>query len=149
MNYVPSEFSAWISYYFAGPDADPLADPEGDGVQNLEAYALGLSPGTSGLDSFGSNRLPLYNQLNASTGGILFILPATSPSDITYRINESTNLISWSTIATKTGAAPWVFEPGITGREEFTPSGTVKTTIGLSSAAASAPSAFLRLEIEN
>jgi subtilisin family serine protease len=149
MNYVPSGFSAWISYFFAGADAAPLADPEGDGVQNLVTYALGLTPGTFGLDSFGTNRLPVYNPLNASTGGISFTLPATPPSDITCRIKESRDLLSWSTIATKTGASPWVFEPGITSSEELTPSGAIKTTIGNSSTFATTPASFLRLEIEN
>ena len=149
MNFVPSGFSAWISYFFAGADVAPLADPEGDGVQNLVTYALGLTPGTFGLDSSKTNRLPLYNPLNASTGGICFTLPATPPSDITYRITESTNLLRWSTIATKTGASPWVFETGITSSEDLTPSGAIKTTIGNSSTFTTTPSSFLRLEIEN
>ena len=149
MNYVPSGFSSWISYYFADTAAAPLADPDGDGVPNLATYALGLTPGTFRLDSSGTNRFPSYNPLNASTGGISFTLPATAPSDITYRIKESTNLLNWSAIATKIGASPWVFEPGISSSEEFTPSGAIKTTIGNSSTFTATPTSFLRLEIEN
>ncbi|MFK7911886.1 MAG: S8 family serine peptidase [Akkermansiaceae bacterium] len=147
LNFTPNDFLEWIAHYYTGANTNPRADPETDGVSNLVTYALGLKPGGAGIDNFGEDRLPVYHSINTTTGGISFTIPQTPPSDVTYRILESTDLVGWNPIATKAGASPWVLESGVTSNEEQNQSGAIKTTISSSLPFASSPFSYLRLEV--
>ncbi|QJE97685.1 hypothetical protein [Luteolibacter luteus] len=103
---------AWRRTHFGsagneGPSAD-IADSDGDGLPNLIEYALGTIPTSPGQGNgsamapkplFASGRLKLA-----------FSLPEPAPSDLIYRVRVSNDMVNWSTLATKAGAAGWTWQ---------------------------------------
>jgi alpha-tubulin suppressor-like RCC1 family protein len=92
---LPS-FESWMLDHFeaeqiANPAlTGPNADFDGDGLSNLLEYALGLDPkvpGTSGLPAAGRT---------ATHWTYTYTRPAAR-SDVSYVVESSTNLTSWST----------------------------------------------------
>jgi hypothetical protein len=69
------------------------ANPTGDGMPNLMKYALGLNPN---LTLSGAAGLPTFSA-NGTTLGFAFTR-VRDASDITYRVEQSFNLSSWSEI---------------------------------------------------
>ncbi len=112
----------WRLNYFlsstnAGEGADS-ADPDSNGLPNLLEYALGADPlaGTSSdpLGTGSVNGLEYAPRGVISTNAVLtnqpamrLNLPNPPPSDIELLARVSTNLISWSNIATRTGTNTW------------------------------------------
>jgi hypothetical protein len=94
-----TSLQAWRQYFFgtisnSGPAAD-TADPAGDGVANLLKYALGANPlvvCTNALFIAGRN----------ASGGLTCGF-FCAHSDVTYLIQGSTNLQSWSNLSTNPG----------------------------------------------
>jgi|GEM_PF-1772891 len=81
---------------FAGPNADPDAD----GLPNLVEYALGLHPRNAG-----SGAGPLV-ALDANGWTFTYTRPADR-SDVTYTVQASTNLTTWSDVtATRLSEGP-------------------------------------------
>lgn len=77
-------------------DPGGAADPNGDGISNLLAFALGAAGG------------------NAPTNGILprqeergFLVPYSGRTDLTYEIERSLNLSAWFVVARKTPGNSW------------------------------------------
>ncbi len=89
-------------YGLVGGNAALTADPNGDGVSNLMAYALGLDPNTST-----ANLLPVAGI--KSYGGVPYFYITFNRSsvatDLTYRVQVSADLQTWSTISTSTAGA--------------------------------------------
>ncbi|MBS0661021.1 MAG: hypothetical protein JSR82_22605 [Verrucomicrobia bacterium] len=87
----------------SGGNAAVTADPNGDGVANLLAYALGLSP-VSGS----ANLLP--TAAIKSYAGVPYVYLTFNRSsvatDLTYRVEASADLQTWTTIATSAAGAP-------------------------------------------
>lgn len=131
---------AWRDLYFGLPDggtgANPGDDPDNDGIKNAMEYALLGNPTVSS-----QSPLPVLGQ----SGGhlILNFTRDTNVTDVTFTVQASTDLTTWSTIATKVGAASWsVF------------SGTLVTDLGagpviITDSATIAPETrrFLRLNV--
>lgn len=92
-----SEFS------LSGPDAEPMADPNSDGVSNLMAYALGLSPVRAQASA-----LP-HAQL-VTVGGqsfLQFVFPRSAlATDLYYRVQASSDLVNWTIIASSNLGEP-------------------------------------------
>ncbi len=88
---------SWRLQYFGtaqntGNAAD-LANPAGDGVVNLVKYALGMNP-----DVNSQAGLPV---LSASGGALeLKFNRNLSATDVTYYIQASDNMVTWTTLAT-------------------------------------------------
>jgi O-glycosyl hydrolase len=75
----------------------------GSAVPNLLVYAFGYAAG--------QNVPPASLPALVSSGGGLaftFTLPANPPPDVFYEIESSTNLSSWTVVASKQGASAWV-----------------------------------------
>lgn len=93
---APTRFAAWRARYFPHPadladDAvsGPAADPFGNGVSNLLAYALDANPGDPGITM-------LLPRLVPATGGFQFQFPFDSRRDDIACIVEATaDLASW------------------------------------------------------
>jgi hypothetical protein len=112
----------WRLNYFlsstnAGEGADS-ADPNSNGVPNLLEYALGTDPlaGTSSdpLGPGSANSLTYAPRAVISTNTVLkgqpamrLNLPDPPPPDVELLERVSTNLTSWSNIATRTGTNIW------------------------------------------
>ncbi len=115
--------STFFSTHLNTGNAADTADPDHDGIPNLVEYALGtdpnsISPDTDATDSngdpfilqgHGSQNLPVYltshNRLR-----LAFMVPVSPPAGITYRVQASSNLSDWKTVAEKTGAGNWVWK---------------------------------------
>ena len=127
----PTHFESWIATYFpanlVGQYVNPATDFAADGVPNLVKYAYGLSP----LQPFPSGS---WIQGGIATVGTDDIFTFTFQrdalaTDLTYELQTSQDLVSWSTITRSVGgAAPsgsgFVSESGsgmkvVTARETF------------------------------
>jgi hypothetical protein len=145
----------WRESYF--PDRDalsiPLADADGDGVSNLLEYVFDtppLSPGTPGAAS------PLPQAARVNDNPLLmdrialqFSIPDPAPGDLTHVVEAATSLNGpWSTVASKTGNAPWVWAGGGTSRVVTGTSsgGRTPVTVGDSQPISSGDGRFLRLK---
>jgi hypothetical protein len=73
------------------------ANPSKDGMQNLMKYALGLSANAR------SNQATLNTQMNGN--GRLTLTFSRAREDLSYTVEGSDDLITWSIIATNPGAA--------------------------------------------
>ncbi len=94
------------------------ANPSSNGVPNIVAYALGADP-LAGMssDPLGSGSINGCNFLpyaTISTNPMLsgqpvmrLNLPDPPPSDILLQVLSSTDLVNWSTNATRAGANAW------------------------------------------
>ena len=101
-------------------NAADSASPRGDGMQNLLKYALGLNATAT------SSNASLNTQVNAN--GRLALTFMRARSELTYTVEGSDDLITWSTIAAN---------PGTTG-ETVTVTDTAPT---------SAKKRFIRLKV--
>jgi hypothetical protein len=102
---VVSPMDWWRAQYFGSPsnagDAADLADPEGDGVSNLLAYAMGLSP----FQAKPPGALPM---VSINNGKLQISFPwQKSAADITYNVQASGDLSTWSMLWTS-GTATFV-----------------------------------------
>lgn len=93
-------FSAWQQNRFTSEElADPavsgaLADPTGMGTPNLIKYALNLEPvASAGGPSIPSSPWPFQPKL---TGGTLTMTFRALRTDVTYTVEASTDLKTWS-----------------------------------------------------
>jgi hypothetical protein len=111
----------WQLDYFGSTNSSQSAngaDPGGNGVPNIVAYALGADP-LAGLsnDPLGSgstnatNYLPnaaiSTNPMLAGQPAMHLNLPDPPPSDIKLQVLSSPDLINWTTNATRAGANAW------------------------------------------
>lgn len=130
------------------------ADFDFDGVPNLVEYGLGTDP-VSALASDGAASLP--SAVTGSSDPLLtdrlamaFNISKTNPVDITYIVQASDDLVNWTPLATKIGAADWVWNPGGTAHLVITTAGDVTTVqVGDAVATADAGRRQLRLKITN
>ncbi len=128
-----SPFDQWRAARFGAaanePEAQSLADPDGDSLSNLLEYALDRDPALPEsapvtTPTFADGQLTLaFNRRLAAT-------------DLTYEIQSSAALESWSTVAAKTGPAAWSTTPGTTVADP-----------GTGAVTATSPGPFLRLRI--
>jgi hypothetical protein len=89
-----SGFTAWAAGL---ADGTTSGDPNGDGVPNLLAYAVGAAGG--GESAVG--RVP-----GIDTGGG-FTIPHSDKDDVRYEVQLSTDLGAWFTVATKPIGGAW------------------------------------------
>lgn len=87
---------AWLNAKgLSGADADFLADPDGDGLNNLIEYALNIDPANAGAANrpvaihSGGNQLTLQFRRNKQA------------SDLTYQVQSSIDLIHWQDVTSQ------------------------------------------------
>jgi uncharacterized protein YjiK len=113
---APTPVQSWRASNFGSTansgDAADDADYDHDGVGNLLEYALGLDPKTAPSASE-RGALPQAMLHDASAPelsdrlALSFQLPASIPADATYTVQASTDLVSWTDLASKTGSGSW------------------------------------------
>jgi autotransporter-associated beta strand protein len=86
-------FGQWIAAAFPGVTSTNIigmtAQPEGDGVPNLMKYFMGINPAASGP-------APLTCALDGQGDIVLYFRMSNALSGVSYSINRSTDLISWT-----------------------------------------------------
>ena len=97
-------YAQWQSGYGTGAFD---ADDDGDGVPNGIEFLLGTNPKAA----FGAGEYPLMELKPVSganvTAGLTFKIPADSSFDAIYRVSASSDLVTWTSIATKIGGSAW------------------------------------------
>jgi Lamin Tail Domain/CotH kinase protein len=97
-----SNFATWLTAYNV---TGASTDTDADGLSHLSEYALGLRPTTPDEEL-----APIIASIDANGHmDIGLSLPALCPPDVRYTLEVSTTLelVSWSVLATKTGAGAW------------------------------------------
>lgn len=121
-------YEKWFAFYFpaflVGQWVDPSGDLDGDGVANQIEYAYGLSPlAFDASDSFSLATTPV----SAGTRNVTVTFRRdASATDLTYRLQTSANLSTWTTIAESVGGALTAGQNGGVVNSETTISGAVK-----------------------
>ncbi|BCU78752.1 esterase-like activity of phytase family protein [Luteolibacter sp. LG18] len=107
--------TTWRETHFNVTSEDGLlannADYDHDGVQNLVEYGLGIDPasatGANGLAAL-PTLLKGYNDPSFEDRlALQFTLPSPNPADVTYLVQGTEDLVTWTNIATKTGTGSW------------------------------------------
>jgi len=125
---IEKGFDTWADTSgLSGDDADPLADPDGDGIPNLLAYALGFD-----LHSPDGNGLPTTDIVD---GRLAFTFNRVADPGLIYTVEVSTDLINWSVLD--------VLGNPSTGEDNIAGPVTVKDTTETSSTSGR----FLRLRV--
>jgi fibronectin type 3 domain-containing protein len=101
---IPAQsLTQWTAAYFPGiSDANitgPSADPDGDGLTNLEEYLLGTNPTVP--DSPGSL---ITTNTDGSGNLVITFHVSKNLTGITYKIHQSTDMLNW----TDTGVTPTI-----------------------------------------
>ena len=112
------------------------ATPDGDGIPILMKYATAMKPGTP------SSSTPTL--LSETNNALTLQFNRLSPASVTYAVQASTNLSTWTNIATLTnGSDTWTGSAGIseTGTNPRSVIITDPVTIGTT------PTRFLRLQV--
>ena len=108
----PTRFESWLATYFpttttiVGQFVDPNGDVDGDGNKNQIEYAYGLSPTAfDPANNFSTTLAPGTNP--ADTDLTVTFRRDTAATDLTYKLQTSSDLTNWTTIAqSAAGAAP-------------------------------------------
>jgi hypothetical protein len=101
-----SRRDAWLRQYFPQPGTyvDDSADADGDGFANLIEYAYGFSPVSTNAAATG---LRASATTNAGGGTALMLTFRRDPraTDLTYQLQTSDDLVTWSTVMESAGGA--------------------------------------------
>jgi len=148
-------FEDWRQTYFGtiGISGDYAynADYNHDGVENLMKYALGINP-ISGSGSAGVAALPTKivndaDPLLSDRLALSFNIASPNPTDVTYLVQASDNLASWTDVASKTGADAWTWLAGGDSHIVTSGSGPVTVKIGDAVPSSGNPHRMMRLKV--
>jgi glucose/arabinose dehydrogenase len=146
-----SPFENWLAAYFpgnlTGQWVDPDGDSDGDSTGLLLEYARGSSPLSrdpqSGMEAMVSPLNGTIRELTAS------FLRDTTATDLTYRLEISPDLVTWTTIAHSTGGSAATGQNGGSVTGEVAEGGSVKrVSVTRALEGQDAVKQFLRLAVE-
>lgn len=104
-------FEGWIaSFGLTGPEADPNAVNNFDGVTNLIAYALGIHPinGVSPFAPIDPRPTLVFTDGPPTFPGLEFYVPTTAPADVCIVIEEDSLLAApWNQLGIRAGQGGW------------------------------------------
>ena len=122
---APPGYASWTDgISWNGASSDPLADADGDGMENILEYALGGNPTSSANPPAPTSEISAANYLQ------LTFLRARA--DITYTVLASSDLVQWDLVD---------YTPGAVGTEQTVPDIVV--------AGPDHPRRYMRLRVTN
>lgn len=112
----PTHFEMWVATYFpafqVGQYVDPNGDLDGDGIGNLFEYAFGFSP--TAYDAANGISTASAPGPGGSTDLTMTFRRDSDATELTYRLQTSPDLATWTTIVEcVAGAAPTGSNGGI------------------------------------
>ncbi len=143
-------FQKWLATYFpsylTGQWLDPQGDLDGDGITNQIEYAYGFSPlAFDSATQFSASAGPV------SSGNRSFTTTFrrdTSATDLTYRLQISDDLTSWTTIAESAGGAAPAGQNGGVVDSDATLSGSIRlVTVSVTLSGTDTGRHFVRLSV--
>jgi hypothetical protein len=110
-------YPAWQNTEFGANASNPAiagetANPAGDGPSNLMKYALGMNPNVNSLSG-----LPLVT--NSGSGLQMQFMRNLSATDVSYLVQTSDNLQTWTSVATLSPGAPNWTTDGSTVADDY------------------------------
>jgi hypothetical protein len=98
-----NQFAAWMAAHgLAGPQALPDADPNGDGIKNIETWLYRLNPAGPAPAAW-LDRRAAYHTTAANVPGLRLTVPTPLPSDVRLIFEETTSLAAWSEQTRRSG----------------------------------------------
>lgn len=145
-----TNFAGWMTAHgLTGNAALPNADPNGDGVSNIESWLCRINPAGPSPQAW-LDRRASYFVTAANVPGLRLTVPSPLPSDVRMIFEESTGLASFSEQTRRSGFATGSLWTG-TGASRVVESNslTARTITLPGSATRSArPRAFFRMKYE-
>ncbi len=147
-----TRFETWLTTYFptnqVGQWVDPNGDIDGDGNKNQIEYAYGLSPTT--FDATNNFSTALSAAPEDATDLTVTFRRDTAATDLTYKLQTSSDLINWTTIAQSVGGATATGENGgVIPWPEVILSGSIRlVTVRQTLPAGSNEKKFVRLQVD-
>ena len=145
-----TSFSGWVTGHgLAGPDALADADPDGDGITNIEAWLFRLNPAGPSPAAWRERRATFLFDAS-SRPAIRITVPAPLPSDVRMIFEENSGLSGiWNEQARRSGFGVGSLWTGSgSARVTETTSGTGSRTVTCSGSQTlrQRPRAFLRMK---
>jgi len=131
------------------------ADYDSDGLTNLLEYGLATDPtiatGTNGLAALPAVIRHDADPLLSDRLALGFTVPNPSPTDLTYLVQSTDDLTTWTDVASKSGSAAWSWLAGGTPHIVSSDSGTITNMkVGDSVPSDGAhPKRMMRLKVTN
>ncbi len=148
---VVSQLDAWLTRNFPSEDGEtgaaaPAEDPDGDGLVNQIERAFTLDP--TGAD--GSFGLPVLapSEGTANAVELTFHTPLSFPSDLSFEIQSSIDLIKWTLegmLFASSGERIWTGSPSAFSQEHLLAEG--KTVFRYTAPLPSGGKRFLRVKV--
>lgn len=146
----PTAFETWVATYFptfqVGQYVDPNADLDGDGIANLFEYAFGFSP-TSFNPSSGVSATPAPGA-GGGTDVTMTFRRDVNATDLTYRLQTSPDLTTWTTIVQSVGGAAPTGSNGGSVVSDATVSGSIRLVTAQESLPPGSAHRFVRIQVE-
>ena len=143
-------FPGWMSAHgLTANDALPDADPNGDGIRNLETWLCRINPAGPSPAAWLERRATFLLDA-AARPALRFTVPAPLPSDVRIIFEETAVLSSWSEQARRTGfglGSLWT-GTGSARVTESTGTGGRTITCAGSQTTRNRPKAWLRLKLD-
>ncbi len=140
-------FDTWAQQHFGAQAgtaaAAPGADFDHDGIANLMEYALGLDPTVASVSALPQAALKKYG---ASSYLSFKFTRSSTATDLTYLVETSPDLASWTTVATSSGGAV-TSGPGFVAETGTAPTFTVEVRDTQAADVGNAAHRYLRLKV--
>ena len=140
--------------FFTTSTAGNLAnngDFDFDGIENLVEYGLGTNPtigtGINGPSALPSSLLGDPDSLLSDRLALSFSIANPNPIDITYLVQATDNLGTWTDVARKNGAGEWTWLGGGISRIVTSGTGPVSVKIGDVVPSSGNPRRMMRLTV--
>lgn len=149
----PTHFESWLTSNFptnlTGQYVDPEDDGDGDGITNQIEYAYGLSPVTPDP----TNDFSLTTEAGVidanSTDLRISFRRDTLATDLTYKLQISSDLINWTTIAESVAGVAAIGQNGATIETESALDNSVNLVqVKINLAAGNNSQQFTRLQVD-